>query len=155
MPSPQSQMQRARAAASSPRLPVSLPVQWLLPWHVPEGSEGRRARQGRDHSSKEDKDAGIGGDPPLPKLLLGVYWAGIKQPGRVGSAPLCPAAGAPPARLPCRASASGTESVASSGGAEGVTGATWGPRGVRSCHQTGGSALPSLRSEPARGTHTQ
>lgn len=37
----------------------------LRSWCVPKSSE-RRARQGRDHSSKEDKDAGNGGDPPLP-----------------------------------------------------------------------------------------
>lgn len=133
---------------------VSRPRQWLLPCGAgifPESSEGRRARQGRNHSSKEDKDAGIGGNPPLPKLLLGVYWAGIKQPGRVGSMPLWPAAGAPLSQLPRRASALGTQSIASSGGAEeGITGATWGWRDVRSCHQTEGSSLP-FRQSAAEG----
>lgn len=50
--------------------------------------------------------------------------------------------------------ASGTQSVVNSG-QRGVTGATWGWRGVRRSRQTAGSSLPFLRSEPAQGTHTQ
>lgn len=64
---------------------------------------------------------------------MGVYWAGVEQSGREGSGPLRLAAGAPPARPPCRASALGVQSVASSG--RGEEGCYWCDLGLEGCKE--------------------
>lgn len=111
----------------------------------------QRAMQGRDHSSK-DKNAGNGGDPPPPAIAVSGCLLGRRRTvWQRGAGLPRPSCGCPSGTAAPPGTAAGTVCSKLGRRRRGVTGATWGWRGVRRSRQTAGFSLPFLRSAVVEG----